>query len=174
MASMIGATFVTWSRPMKASTSSCNSEDRSFEKRCDMQPATMSFCSLRRFFIPLFWWTSRMWPIDSSLEESMKEPVLTMTTSAFSASGMTTMPAWCKWPTMISLSTRFLAQPREMRLTLIMGYKKQRRAGKGARFGRGNGPGGLLLGLADSGLEAGIAALVVSDAAFLFDVLVEL
>jgi hypothetical protein len=34
--------------------------------------------------------------------------------------------------------------------------------------------GRLLLSLADGGLEAGIAALVVSDAAFLFDVLVEL
>src|SRR5688572_15967068 len=58
--------------------------------------------------------------MDSSLEESMNEQVLTMTTSAFSASGITAMPAWCRWPTMISESTRFLAQPREMRLTLIM------------------------------------------------------
>jgi hypothetical protein len=33
--------------------------------------------------------------------------------------------------------------------------------------------GGLLLGL-DGGLDAGVAALVVSDAAFLFDVFVEL
>src|SRR3954468_23758219 len=64
-----------------------------------------------------------MWPIDSSFDESMNEQVLTMTTSAFSASGMTAMPAWCRWPTMISLSTRFLAQPREMRLTLIMRRK---------------------------------------------------
>src|ERR1041384_124002 len=61
-----------------------------------------------------------MCPIDSSLDESMNEQVLTMTTSAFSASGITVIPAWCRWPTMISLSTRFLAQPREMRLTLIM------------------------------------------------------
>src|SRR3954467_12701347 len=62
-----------------------------------------------------------MWPIDSSLDESMNEQVLTITTSAFSASGTTIMPAWWRWPTMISLSTRFLAQPREMRLTLIIG-----------------------------------------------------
>jgi len=36
-------------------------------------------------------------------EESMKEQVLTMTTvRASSASGTTCMPAWCRWPTMIS------------------------------------------------------------------------
>src|SRR3954464_2827584 len=74
-----------------------------------------------------------MWPIDSSLDESMKEQVLTMTTSAFSASGMTTMLAWCRWPTMISLSTRFLAQPREMRLTLSIEWERARRV-------RGNRP----------------------------------
>ena len=81
---------------MKASTSSFSDEDKSLEKRWDMQPATISFCSLRRFFMPRFWWTSRMWPMDSSFEESINEHVLTMTTSAFSASGMTTMPAWCR------------------------------------------------------------------------------
>jgi hypothetical protein len=116
---MIGATWVTWSRPMKASTSGI-APGRSLAKRCAMQPATISFCSLRRLRRPRCWCTSRMWPIDSSFEESMNEQVLTMTTSAFSASGMTCMPAWCRWPTMISLSTRFLAQPSEMRLTLIM------------------------------------------------------
>ena len=43
----------------------------------------------------------------------------------------------------------------------------------GARLVSETGP-GLLLGLADGGLEAGIAALVIGDAAFLLDVLVEL
>src|SRR5215510_11642999 len=70
-----------------------------------------------------------MWPIDSSLDESMNEHVLTITTSAFSASGMTDMPAWWRWPTMISLSTRFLAQPREMRLTLMDITKRRPAAG---------------------------------------------
>src|SRR5882762_7834794 len=115
-----------------------------------------------------------MWPINSSLDESMNEQVLTMTTSAFSASGMTAMPAWCRWPTMISLSTRFFAHPREMRLTLIMVAikTKARRVGR-ALSGSETGP-GLLLGLGDLGLQGGIATLVVSEAAFLFDVLVGL
>src|SRR5688572_13839964 len=94
---------------------------------------------------------------------------------------------------MISLSTRFLAQPREMRLTLIMirlvgvclPAKDEKVAGKQAPTRRiksgGHGPplrkterpAALLLGL-DGGLDAGVAALVVGDAAFLFDVFVEL
>ena len=66
---------------------------RSFEKRWDIQPATINFCSLRRFRIPRFSWASKMALIDSSFEELRKEQVLTITTSAFSASGMTCMPA---------------------------------------------------------------------------------
>ena len=50
----------------------------------------------------------------------MNEQVFTITTSASSASGMTRIPALWRWPTIISLSTRFLAQPSEMRLTVIM------------------------------------------------------
>ena len=44
ISSMIGATWVIWSRPMKASTSGIE-PGRSLEKRWDMQPATISFCS---------------------------------------------------------------------------------------------------------------------------------
>src|SRR5574344_2033368 len=58
--------------------------------------------------------------MDSSLADWRNEQVLTMTASAFSASGMRVMPDFWRWPTMISLSTRFFAQPREMRLTVIM------------------------------------------------------
>jgi hypothetical protein len=81
-----------------------------------------------------------MWLIDSSFDESRNEQVLTITTSADAVSGTTSMPACCRWPTMISLSTRFLAQPREMRLTLIIGglsgaesEKKPRRAAAAGR-----------------------------------------
>src|SRR2546422_9958901 len=47
----------------------------------------------------------------------MKEQVLTITTSAFLASLMISMPAPSREPSMISASTRFLAQPREIRPT---------------------------------------------------------
>ena len=151
---MIGATRVIWSRPMKAATSG-RAPGRSRAKRCAMQPATISFCPWRRLRRPRCACASRMWPIDSSFDESMNEQVLTMTTSACAASGTTCMPAWCRWPTMISLSTRFLAQPREMRLTLIIaergrwyGPKKKPRQGAAARrrrlpssFGGLGGPG---------------------------------
>jgi hypothetical protein len=55
-----------------------------------------------------------------SLASPMKEQVLTTTASALAASGMTRMPAARRWPTMISESTKFLAQPSEMRLTVII------------------------------------------------------
>lgn len=42
------------------------------------------------------------------------------------------------------------------------------------RYSSKAGATGLLLGLGDLGLEGGIATLVVSEAAFLFDVLVGL
>ena len=67
----------------------------------------------------------------------MNEQVFTITTSAWSASGTTLMPAWCRWPTMISESTRFFAQPSETRLTLAM-EKQKRRSGRPPRV-RGSG-----------------------------------
>lgn len=91
----------------------------------------------------------------------MNEHVLTITTSARSASGITCIPAPCRWPTIISLSTRFLAQPSEIRLTLIMpgipGDSKVL-----ARNGL------LLLG----GGRSDLLALKVGGAAFAFDDLV--
>src|SRR4051812_43096722 len=100
-----------------------------------------------------------MWPIDSSLDESMKEQVLTMTTSAFSASGMTVMPAWCKWPTMISLSTRFLAQPREMRLTLIMAIKNKGAPGKARASDEETGQAAYFLALLMAALRRALRRL---------------
>jgi hypothetical protein len=106
----------------------------------------------------------------------MNEQVLTMTTSACSASGMTVMPAWCRWPTMISESTRFLAQPREMRLTLIMRGNERPRAGSGRMpwpEDRVGSRGGSLL-LLRGGLGALLLALEIGGPAFAFDVLVQL
>src|SRR4051812_6341060 len=122
-----------------------------------------------------------MCPMDSSFEESMKEHVFTMTTSAFSASGITCMPAWCRWPIMISLSTRFFAQPREMRLTLIMwdcganGAQPTRRRPKNKNGGqkdrrdRSREPTRALL-LFGGDFGARLLAFEIGGAAFAFDV----
>src|SRR5256885_1830596 len=53
----------------------------------------------------------------SSWAASMNEQVLTMTASAEAASLVTSTPALSNFPSMISASTRFLAQPREIRPT---------------------------------------------------------
>src|SRR5213083_1942385 len=50
--------------------------------------------------------------IDSSLAESIKAQVFTTRTSASSAYGVICMPRSKTLPSMISASTRFLAQPR--------------------------------------------------------------
>src|SRR6478752_3232871 len=52
--------------------------------------------------------------MDSSLAESMNAQVLTMSTSASSASLVISMPWASTPPSMISASTRFFAQPREI------------------------------------------------------------
>src|SRR5580698_3758672 len=58
--------------------------------------------------------------IDSSLAESMKAQVLTMRTSASSASAVISMP-WARTPpNMTSASTRFLAQPRLIMPTFFL------------------------------------------------------
>jgi hypothetical protein len=54
-----------------------------------------------------------------------------------------------------------------------MGYKNKARR-EGRALEEGKRARALLLGLGDLGLDGGIATLVVSEAAFLFDVLVEL
>lgn len=80
---------------------------------------------------------------------------------------------------MISESTRFLAQPREMRLTVITDYGSGRVAktkNGGQRPPRGEGRSGAnLLFLRGGGeLGADFLALEVGGAAFPFDVLVQL
>ena len=55
----------------------------------------------------------------SSLAESMNEQVLTISTSASAGSDVISIPASCMWPIMISESIKFLAQPSEMRPTLV-------------------------------------------------------
>jgi hypothetical protein len=92
--------------------------------------------------------------MDSSLDESMKEQVLTMTTSARAASGMTVMPAAWRWPTMISESTRFFAHPRESRLTVITAGKV---GGRGRRPRLGTG-GAVYFDLAPDAASLALAA----------------
>ena len=53
----------------------------------------------------------------SSWAASMKEQVLTMTTSALAASLVISTPLFTSEPSMISASTRFFAQPREINPT---------------------------------------------------------
>src|ERR1035437_11113969 len=117
-----------------------------------------------------------MWPMDSSLDESMNEQVLTMTTSAFSASGITRIPAWCRWPIMISESTRFLAQPSEMRLTVSMKWGRRGRKGGNEKPRHAAAvsvhakvaQGVLFLG-GGGEFGAGLLALEIGGAAFAFD-----
>src|SRR6266487_3854605 len=76
-----------------------------------MQPLTISFWS-GRLFNPRCWCASKIASIDSSFAESMKAQVLTTSTSASSARDVISIPRCKTLPSMISASTRFLAQPR--------------------------------------------------------------
>src|SRR5579863_414624 len=58
-----------------------------------------------------------MTSVDSSFAGSMNEHVLTMIASASPASDVTAQPSCASLPSMTSLSTRFLAQPRLARNT---------------------------------------------------------
>src|SRR5579863_9721736 len=58
-----------------------------------------------------------MTSVDSSFAGSMNEHVLTMIASASPASDVTAQPSCARRPSMTSLSTRFLAQPRLARNT---------------------------------------------------------
>src|SRR5574340_658041 len=64
---------------------------------------------------------SRMAFTDSCCAGSMKEQVLTTMTSASSARGVISAPAWASRPIMTSLSTRFLGHPRLTKPTLVRG-----------------------------------------------------
>src|ERR1043166_9725473 len=84
-----------------------------------MQPATTRRCTPR----PLRSTTSRIVSIDSYLAASMKPQVLTITTSAASRSFViSTSDSSRSWPSMISLSTRFFGQPREIIPTRVTGF----------------------------------------------------
>src|ERR1041384_6147090 len=76
-----------------------------------MQPVTIRRCSPCPFRAPI----SRIVSIDSCFAASMNPQVLTMTTSASSRSFViVTSASACNCPSMISASTRFLGQPREI------------------------------------------------------------
>src|SRR5271165_981689 len=95
---------------MNASTSGISLAS-SLANLCDMQPLTTSFCP-GRFRKPRSWCASSIASIDSSLAESINAQVLTITTSASSASAVTSMPLATISPSITSASTRFFAQPR--------------------------------------------------------------
>src|SRR5207244_12247508 len=103
---------------MNASTSGSASRN-SLENRCDMQPLTINFWFVR-LFKPRCWCASRIASIDSSLAESMNAQVLITRTSASSAREVISIPRASTLPSMISASTRFLAQPRLIIPTLVL------------------------------------------------------
>ena len=76
-----------------------------------MQPLTISFWS-GLLVRPRCWCAWRIASIDSSLAESMNAQVFTTRTSASSARDVISIPRCKTLPSMISASTRFLAQPR--------------------------------------------------------------
>src|SRR6185437_12589951 len=100
--------------PMNASTSGSNLGSSS-RKRWGRQPETIK--PWPRLFASRTSADSRMVSTLSSCAESMNEHVLTMTTSACEASLVISTPLFRSEPSMISASTRFLAQPREIRPT---------------------------------------------------------
>ena len=129
--SMIGPTLVIWSRPMKASTSGMI-PGRSLAKRWDRQPATMIFWRARSSFSARSLTASKIALTDSVFALSMNEQVLMIRTSASSASGVMIIPDCARWPIITSESMRFLAQPREMRPTVVCmaGSGDSRKSGK--------------------------------------------
>src|SRR4026209_1702441 len=100
--------------PMNASTSG-KSFGSSSRNRCGMQPETIK--AWPRFWASLSSEDSRMVSTLSSCAASMKEQVLTMSASASAALFVTSTPPLRREPSMISASTRFLAQPREIKPT---------------------------------------------------------
>ena len=84
-----------------------------------MHPLTINLCPAR-LFSPRDWWAARIALIDSSFAESMKAHVFTTRTSASSADDVISMPRANTLPSMISASTRFLAQPRLIMPTFVL------------------------------------------------------
>ena len=82
---------------------------RSARYRSARHPVTTRRAPVAFFFSAI----SRMVSMDSCLARSMKAQVLTMTTSAPSASVVISWPACSAMPSITSESTRFLGQPRE-------------------------------------------------------------
>src|SRR6266496_585910 len=76
-----------------------------------MQPLTISFWS-GLLVRPRCWCAWRIASIDSSLAESINAQVFTTRTSASSGRDVISIPRCKTLPSMISASTRFLAQPR--------------------------------------------------------------
>ncbi len=89
----------------------------SSRKRWGRQPETIN--PWRRLRASRISPDSRMASTLSSCAASMNEQVLTITTSASAGSLVISTPSFMSDPSMISASTRFLAQPKEMSPTLI-------------------------------------------------------
>ena len=101
--------------PMKTSTSGM-SLGSSSRNRWGMQPETITAWPGRVFSRNSV--DSKMVSTLSSCAASMKEQVLTMTASASAGSFTISTPPLSNDPSMISASTRFLAQPSEMSPTV--------------------------------------------------------
>src|SRR5271155_3311559 len=102
--------------PITASTSGICSR-MSLRKRSTMQPATINFCARPNF---LYSAISRMDSTDSFCAGSMKLQVLTTSTSASPARGVSSYPARARMPIITSLSTRFFGHPRLTNPTFFM------------------------------------------------------
>ena len=89
----------------------------SSRKRSTRQPATTNRFALPPVFV-LWRAISRMVSMDSCCALPIKEQVFTTMTSASSALGVSSAPAWASMPIITSLSTRFLGQPRLTKPTL--------------------------------------------------------
>src|SRR5438128_3857647 len=111
---------------MNASTSGSDWRS-SLENRCDMHPLTISFCC-DLLLKPRCRCASRIASIDSSLAESMNAHVFITRTSASCALAVISIPCCKTLPSMISASTRFLAQPRLIIPTFVLIFGKTRHA----------------------------------------------
>src|SRR5947208_79023 len=121
-------------RPTRASISGRAARSSSW-LRCTMQPATTS---LRQRPVFLNSAISRMVSIDSRRAGSMKVQVLTTITSASDGSRVKSYPPRRRVPSITSLSTRFLGQPRLTIPTLIIRVPPSRvEPVEGARVGDG-------------------------------------
>jgi asparaginyl-tRNA synthetase len=101
-----------------------------------MQPATTRRCNRPVFLCSAA--SSTAW-IDSSRAGPMNEQVLTTITSAWAGSRTNSQPSAARWPSITSLSTRFLAQPRLIRPSRLRLMDRDDGSGAGRGSSRAGG-----------------------------------